>query len=386
MRDLVARRFAHAQDNVLAAAAAEKRSYPDLIDLSIGDTDFTTDERITRAAMADALAGHTHYTDPQGDPELIEAIRLFYDRTYGMSVDKGEIFVSASSCFGMELALITILNPGDEVLLFAPYFLPYREQVELAGGVAVEVPTFEEDGFAIDPARLEAAITPRTRAMILNNPCNPTGAAYDMRVYHTIAQAAERHDLVVLADEIYTDYMYAIPFVPLRQVEGMDARTITLNSFSKNYIMTGWRIGYIIAPPRVVDAMRRINENLVYSAPSISQRAGLHALRLREEIGDRYISAYKERVFYCARRINAIPLLSVREPEGTFYLFMNVKRTGLSSVEFCRKVLREAHVALVPGIGFGQAGEGYARIACTTSMENLREAFDRIERLMQRYE
>ncbi len=382
MRDLVAERFAHAQDSVMAAAAAEKRTYPDLIDLSIGDTDFTTDERITRAAMADALAGHTHYTDPQGDPELIEAIRQFYGQAYGMNLEKKEIFVTTSSCFGMELALLTIINPGDEVLLFAPYFLPYKEQVELAGGVAVEVPTFEEDGFAIDPARLEAAITLRTRAMILNNPCNPTGAAYDMRVYHTIARAARLHDLIVLADEIYTDYMYTIPFAPLRGVEGMDARTITLNSFSKNYIMTGWRIGYVVAPERVVSAMRRINENLVYSAPSISQRAALHALKLRGEIGDRYVSAYRERVFYCARRIGAIPKLSVREPEGTFYLFINVKRTGLSSVDFCQKVLREAHVAMVPGVGFGQAGEGYARIACTTSMENLGEAFDRIERIM----
>jgi len=382
MKELVAKRFVHAKDNVLAAAAAEKKSFSDLIDLSIGDTDFTTDERITKAAMEDALAGHTHYTDPQGDPELIEAIRQFYAETYGMELHKNEIFVTASSCFGMELALMALLDPGDEVLLFAPYFLPYKEQVALAGGVAVEVPTFEKDGFAIDPARLQVAITPKTKAMILNNPCNPTGAAYDMRVYHTVAQEAQRHDLAVLADEIYTDYMYSIPFVPLRKVEGMAQRTVTLNSFSKNYIMTGWRIGYIIAPPQVVDAMRRINENMVYAAPSISQRAGLHALRLRKEIGDRYTSVYKERVFYCAKRVNAIPKLSVREPEGTFYLFMNIQQTGLSSVDFCAKVLREAHVAMVPGIGFGMAGEGYVRIACTTAMENLTEAFDRIEKLI----
>ncbi|NLG25843.1 MAG: aminotransferase class I/II-fold pyridoxal phosphate-dependent enzyme [Clostridiales bacterium] len=381
MRDLVARRFAHAQDSAMAAAAAEKRSYPDLIDLSIGDTDFTTDERITRAAMADALAGHTHYTDPQGDPELIEEVRRFYDRAYRMPVDRSEVFVTASSCFGMALSLMAILNPGDEVLLFAPYFPPYREQAELAGGVCVEVPTFEEDGFAIDAARLDAAITPRTRAMIVNNPCNPTGAAYDARVYGIISRAARAHDLIVLADEIYTDYMFAAPFAPLRQVPGMAERTVTLNSFSKNYIMTGWRIGYVVAPPPLVNAMRRINENLVYTAPSISQRAAIHALRLRDEIGDRYTAAYRERVFYCARRINAIPGLSVRRPEGTFYLFINIRRTGLSSMDFCRKVLREAHVAMVPGVGFGQAGEGYARIACTTSLENLREAFDRIERL-----
>jgi len=379
MTQLVAKRFSQAKDSVLAMAAAGKATYTDLIDLSIGDTDFTTDPRIIHAAMDDALAGHTHYTHPQGDPELIEAIQAFYARTYGMALKKNEIFVTASSCIGMALALMSTLDPGDEVLLLAPYFFPYKEQIELAGGVAVEVPTFEEEGFAIDPNRLEAAITPRTKGIILNNPCNPTGAAYDLQTYHTVARAAQMHGLVVLADEIYTDYMYTLPFVPLRSVEGMAEHTITLNSFSKNYIMTGWRIGYVVAPPPVVDAMRRINENLVFSAPSVSQRAALHALRLRDEIGDRYTSAYRERVFYCAQRINAIPTLSVRPPQGTFYLFMNIRKTGLSSLDFCRRLLSEAHVAMVPGIGFGAAGEGYARIACTTSMANLKEAFDRIE-------
>lgn len=382
MRELVAKRFIKSRDSVMAAMSAQKGSYPDLIDLSIGDTDFATDARITHAAMADALAGHTHYTDPQGDPELIEEIQRFYLDAYKMTISKDEIFVTTSSCFGMALSLMTIIDPGDEVLLFAPYFLPYKEQVELAGGVAVEVPTFEENGFAIDDKRLLAAITPKTKAMILNNPCNPTGAAYDMRVYETIAHAAKQYDLVVLADEIYTDYMYTMPFVPIRQVEGMAERTITLNSFSKNYIMTGWRIGYVIAPAEAVAAMRRINENMVFTAPSISQRAAIHALRLRAEIGDRYTGEYKKRVFYCAERINAMEKLSVREPEGSFYLFMNIKRTGLSSVDFCKKVLKEAHVALVPGIGFGAAGEGYVRIACTTSMENLKEAFDRLERIV----
>ena len=331
--------------------------------------------------MQDALGGHTHYTDPQGDPELIAAIQRYYVEEYGMYVPKNEIFVTASSCFGMALSLMTILDPGDEVLLFAPYFLPYKEQVMLAGGVPVEVPTFEADGFRIDPARLSAAITPKTRAMILNNPCNPTGAAYDMGVYNTVADAAIKHDLIVVADEIYTDYMFEFPFSPIRSVAGMAERTVTLNSFSKNYIMTGWRIGHVIAPAEVIAAMRRINENMVYTAPSISQRAAIHALRLRKEIGDQYTAAYRERAFYCADRINGIPKLSVLQPQGTFYLFMNVKKTGLSSVDFCGKVLREAHVAMVPGIGFGAAGEGYVRIACTTTMERLKEAFDRISRL-----
>lgn len=381
MRDFVAKRFAAAAPSLMASAAAEKGRWADLIDLSIGDTDFTTDERIIEAAMADAKAGHTHYTDPQGDPELIEAVRQFYAKEYHMPLEKGQVFITASSCFGMALTLLALLDGGDEVILFSPYFSPYKEQVELAGGVAVEVTTFEADGFGIDPARLEAAIGPRTKAIILNNPCNPTGAAYGMATYQAVAAAAKLHDLVVIADEIYTDYMFETPFVPLRALPGMAKRTVTLNSFSKNYLMTGWRIGHIVAEKRLVAAMKRINENLVYSAPSVSQRAALHALRLRGEIGDKYTAQYKARVFYAAQRINAIPALSVRPPQGTFYLFMNIQKTGMDSVAFCQRLVREAHVAMVPGAAFGAAGEGYVRIACTTGLERLKEAFDRIEAL-----
>ncbi len=380
MKSIVARRFQNTAASPMADAM-QKQDWPDLIDLSIGDTDFVTDERITRAALEDALAGHTHYTDPQGDPELIDAICWDYARRFSMRLRREEVFVSASSCLGMSLALMAVLNPGDEVLLFSPYFFPYKEQVELAGGVPVELPTREEDGWAIDPARLEAAIGPRTRALILNNPCNPTGAAYGMDTYEAVAQAARRHELVVLVDEIYTDYMYDLPFVPFRGMPDMAERTITLNSFSKNYIMTGWRVGCIIAPPQVVRAVQAINENLVYSAPSVSQRAALHALRLRDEIGTVYTDAYKERVLYAAQRINAIPKLSVRPPQGTFYLFINIRATGLTSAQFCQKLRQQAHVAMVPGNAFGQAGEGYVRIACTVSQEKLAQAFDRIAAL-----
>ena len=202
-----------------------------------------------------------------------------------------------------------------------------------------------------------------------------------MDTYKAIAAAAKMHDLVVLADEIYTDYMYETGFLPLRALPGMAKRTITLNSFSKNYLMTGWRIGHIIAEPPIVAAMKRVNENLVYSAPSVSQRAALHALRLRSEIGDQYTAAYKERVFYAAQRINAMPAFSVRPPQGTFYLFMNIQKTGMDSIAFCQRLVREAHVAMVPGVAFGAAGEGYVRIACTTGLDRLKEAFDRIEAL-----
>lgn len=381
MKNLIADRFNTMQKSVLAQAAAEKEHCSDLIDLSIGDTDFTTDERIIHAAMADALAGHTHYAAPQGDPELIAEIQKYYQEEYSMQLEKREIFITTSSCFGMELSLMGILNPGDEVLLFGPYFSPYKEQVELAGGKAVEVPTFEKDGFAIDPVQLEKAVTAKTRAIILNNPCNPTGAAYDMKTYQGIAEIAQKYDLLLLADEIYTDYMYTMPFVPIRSLPGMKDRTITLNSFSKNYIMTGWRIGFIIAPPALISVLQQINENMVYSAPSVSQRAAIHALRLRKVIGSQYTDAYKKRVLYAAQRINRMDNFSVLPPKGTFYLFMNIQKTGMDSISFCQKAVKEAGVAMVPGIAFGQAGEGYVRIACTTSMEKLEKAFDRLEKM-----
>lgn len=381
MRNFVARRFANGTDNPMSAAAGSAAAFDDMINLSIGDTDFTTDERIIRAAMADALAGHTKYTNPQGDPELIDQVCRYYKEEYDCTISREQVFVTTSSCFGMELALMSMLDPGDEVILFAPYFTPYKEQVELAGGVPVEVACREEDGFAIPEAALLAAITPKTKALILNNPCNPTGAAYDMDCYRMIARVAETYDLAVLADEIYTQYMYRFPFVPLRTLPGMADRVVTLNSFSKNFIMTGWRIGYIVAQPALCRTMQRINENMIYSAPSISQRAAIHALRLRGEIGDRYTGAYARRVALAAGRINAMEKLSVAAPAGTFYLFPNIKATGLSSAEFCEKVRREAHVVMIPGTGFGAAGEGYVRIACTVSEEKLNEAFDRLEKL-----
>lgn len=366
----------------LALDAEALNRYSDVIDLSIGDTDFVTDSRIIDAAMADAKAGYTKYGNPQGDPELICAIQKFYRDSYSMTIQKNEVFVTASSCFGMELALMAILNPGDEVLIFSPYFTPYKAQIELAGGVAVEVPTYEADGYAITREALLAAITDKTRAMIFNNPTNPTGAAYAETTMALISEIAVERDLIVLADEIYTDYMYESAFVPLRSFPGMAERTLTLNSFSKNFIMTGWRIGYIVSAPQFTHTLQKINNNMVYTAPAISQRAAIHALELHDSIRERYIRAYRERVFYAAERINQIPYLSVLKPKGTFYLFPNCEKTGLDAKTFCAKLFEEAHIMVAPGTAFGSTGEGHFRIACTVGIEKLKEAFDRMAALL----
>lgn len=355
--------------------------YDDVIDLSIGETDFITDSRIMDAAFSDARRGYTHYGNPQGDPELIDAVCKVYKEDFDIEISKGNVFVTASSCMGMGLAMMAVLNPGDEVLVFAPFFSPYRQQIELAHGVCIEVPTFEAEGYAITEERLRAAITPRTKAMILNNPCNPTGAVYGMEQLELIASIAEEYDLLVVADEIYTRYVFSGAFTPICSLPGMECRTLTLNSFSKNFMMTGWRIGYIVTTPRLVQVLMHINNSLVYTAPSISQRAALKALSLREDITEKYISQYRQRLYYAAERANALPYMSAVQSGGTFYLFPNIRSTGLSSVEFCKKLLNEAHILATPGSMFGAAGEGHIRIVCATPIATLKAAFDRMEHL-----
>lgn len=369
------------ESRALAMDPREVARFDDVIDLSIGDMDVATDSRIIDAAFADARAGYTRYGVPEGDPELVQAICRYYQEEYRLSIRPEEVYVAASSLFSMELIMMAILNPDDEVLIFSPYFTPYKKQVELAGGVAVEVPTYEADDYAIREDLLRAAITDRTRALILNNPVNPTGAAYDRRTLELLAKVAKEHDLIVVADEIYTSYIFSGEFIPFCSLPEMADRTITLNSFSKNYMMTGWRVGYVLGAPHFTHTLKQINNNMVYSAPAISQRAALHALEIRDSIRDIYISDYKNRVFYAAGRINAIPYLSVPSPKGTFYLFPNIEKTGLTSEEFRKELFEKAHVLVAPGNIFGSTGEGHFRMACTVSMEKLKEAFDRMETL-----
>ena len=299
-----------------------------------------------------------------------------------MDVTDEEVFVCTSACLGMFLALEAVLDEGDEVLLPAPYFTPYLQQVEMAGGVAVELPTYEEEDFQIDMPRLEERITPRTKAIILNSPCNPTGSCLSAVTMEKIARIVKKHDLLVIADDIYTAFSFQNPFVPFASLPGMRERTITLNSFSKNFTMTGWRIGNIIAPAYLVETIQAINENLVFSAPSISQRAAIHALRSRKTVQPALIEEYRSRMFYAAERINGIPKMHVLyPPKGSFYLFVNIKATGLTSREVADRILREAHVLTLPGDAFGQCGEGYLRLACTVGRDVLKEAFDRIEKM-----
>lgn len=380
MKQYIARRFAGAQGGLSLDTDALRR-YDDIIDLSIGDTDFTTDRRIIDAAFRDACAGYTHYGDPKGDPELIDAVCTAWREDFGQEVSPSEVLITTSSCMGMSQVMLGLLNPGDEVIVFGPYFAVYKQQIELAGGVCVEVKTCAEDGFAPREDALRAAVTPRTRVLILNTPCNPTGAAYGRETLEMIARVAREYDLLVAADEIYTRYLYDGEFIPLRTLPGMRDRTVTLNSFSKNFMMTGWRVGCIIAHPELIRVFQYVSNGMTYTAPSISQRAALHALKIRNQVADEYISQYRERVFYTADRLQAIPWIGLFRPRGTFYLFPGVMKTGLTDAAFCGRLLEEAHLLVAPGSAFGEAGRGHFRIAATVPMEKLREAMDRLEKM-----
>ncbi len=381
----IAKRYWKDQSTAMGQSDVLAKSFDDVIDLSLGDPDLTTDFRIIDAAFADAKAGHTKYTDFRGDPELRQAIIDFYKEEYDMDIADPEVFVAASGCLAMYLVLEAIVDDGDEVILQAPFFTPYPQQVELARGIPVELPTYEEEDFQINVERLESLITERTKALVINSPSNPTGNCLTVETMEKIAQIAEKYDLIVISDDIYTAFSYQNPFVPFASLPGMKERTIIINSFSKNFTMTGWRVGNIIAPDYIIKIVQQINENVVFTAPSMSQRAAIYALHHRDEVQPPMIEEYRKRMFYAAERINAIPKISViYPPKGSFYLFINIKGMGMSSVEAADTILKEAHVLTLPGNAFGDCGEGYVRIACTVGVDTLKEAFDRIEKVLSK--
>ncbi len=357
------------------------KGFDDVINLSLGDPDIITNDLIIEQSFLDAKAGHTKYTDFRGDPELRAEILKTYKEDYGVVLDDTEIMVVASGCLAMYLVLEAILDDGDEVIIHAPYFTPYVQQIQLARGIPTVLDTLEEEGFQINIERLEQLINQKTTAIIINTPNNPSGACFTRETMQKVAQLAIKHDLIIIADDIYGAYSFSEPFIPMITNHTVRDRTITINSFSKDYAMTGWRIGNIIAPDYIIRTVQQINENVVFTAPSISQRAAIYALRNRHIIQPGLIEEYKKRVMYAAERINNIPNMSVLPPKGTFYLFVNIKKTGLTSMEASDMILREAHVLTIPGNAFGKCGEGYVRIACTVGVEILKEAFNRIAKM-----
>lgn len=361
------------------AQAATLTNQKELINLSLGDPDFITNNEIIEATMNDAKLGHTKYTKTNGDPELIDEIIKHYKNQYNFNIKSDELMCSVGACHGMYLALQTIIDDGDEVIIPEPYFTPYKEQLALVNAKMITLKTNGSDGFSINVDDLEALITDKTKAIVINSPNNPTGAFYNKELLIKISSIAIKYDLLILSDEVYDDFIYNDTFCPIASLDGMKDRTITMGSFSKSFAMTGWRIGYVIAPSYIIECMKNINEGICFTAPSVSQRAALHALRMRDKVQPSMIEEFKQRMFYSYERIQNIKLLHVEKPSSSIYLFVDIRGTNMTSFEFAKLLLEQKCVSVIPGNAFGDSGEGYIRIACTQGIDKLEIAFDRID-------
>jgi aminotransferase len=357
----------------------------DVISLTIGEPDFTTPEPITRAAIASLEAGQTHYPANGGMVELRVAIVEDLAARYGIEYDpRSELIITVGASEALDATLRAICDPGDEVIYHEPSFVAYAPCITLAGGIPVAISTGDETDFQLTAAQIEAAITPRTKALFLGYPNNPTGAVLDLDELEKIAAVVERHDLLVISDEIYERLVYGgHEHVPFSALPGMSERTVLIGGFSKSYAMTGWRIGWVAAPADLMVGIAKVHQYGIMCAPTVAQFAALEALRIGEPFVLEMRAEYDRRRQLMTRRLNEIGLRCF-EPRGAFYCFPNIRRTGMDDETFAQELLREERVAVVPGTAFGPSGAGHVRMCYATAYEDLVEALDRMERFVKR--
>ncbi|HPJ56354.1 MAG TPA: aminotransferase class I/II-fold pyridoxal phosphate-dependent enzyme [Kiritimatiellia bacterium] len=353
-------------------------SRKDVISLGVGEPDFDTPWTVREAAVWSLERGATHYTSNRGDPDLRKAIAGYVARQFGTTYDwEREILVTVGVSEAIDVALRTILNPGDEVIYHEPCFVSYRPSIILAGGVPVCVETRREDEFRLTRDMLEKAVTPKTRVLMLNFPCNPTGAVLGQKDVEDIADFCMKHDLLLLTDEIYAELTYESKHVSFISVPGMKERTIFLHGMSKAWAMTGFRIGYACAPAEVSENMMKLHQYAIMSAPTTGQKAAAEALERGDAAVAEMVAEYNRRRNYL---IAAFADMGVpcHTPAGAFYAFPYIGDLGVSSEEFAMRFLEEHGVAVVPGDAFGQSGAGFLRCAYATGMDNIREAMARM--------
>ncbi len=365
-------------------AKALKAAGRDVISLAGGDPDFDTPAHIVAAAKAALDAGDTHYPPSRGTMAIRRAVAQKMAREYGVDVDPAtQVLVSPGAKFLIYAALAALLNPGDEVIVFEPYWVSYVPMVILAGGTPVTVSLDAANGFRITP-EVEAAITPRTKAMLVNSPSNPTGHVISEEEAALVRDLALKHDLYVISDEIYEKLIFEGRHINLASLPGMAERTITVNGHSKAYAMTGWRLGWAVGPAEIIGLMAKLQSQTVTSAASFTMAAGAEALNGPQDEVERMRLAYKARRDYMVEALNAIPGVECDRPQGAFYLFVRFPGLGTDSMALANILLEKAEIAGTPGIAFGQAGEGHVRFSIATSMEELQRAVARIEKLMRR--
>lgn len=357
----------------------------DVISLGIGEPDFDTPEPILQAGVRSLQLGETHYTSNAGMLELREALAAHIESLYGVSYDPlNEIVITVGVSEALYLALTAILEPGEEVIIPTPCFVAYQAEVILAGGVPVEVPSHVEDKFQPDLEAIAAAVTPRTKAILIGFPNNPTGAVASPENLKEVGKIAEKYDLVVISDEIYDRLVYGIPHICFASLSGMRERTLTLGGFSKDYAMTGWRIGYAAGPADMLEGLLRIHQYTIMSAPTTAQTAALEALKVGEPHVQEMVDEYDRRRKLIVSGLNHLGLPTF-EPLGAFYAFPDIRASGMDDDTFSLKLLDEERVAVVPGSAFGAGGKDFVRCSYATQYEKIEEALRRLERFMMRH-
>jgi len=356
------------------------QSMTDVISLGIGEPDYVTPWRIREAAIFALEKGKTGYTSNLGLPRLRESIASYLSRRYHVDYDpKREVLVTVGVSEALDLALRAIVNPGDEIIYHEPSYVSYSPSIVLAGGKPVSVSTRAENGFSLLATDLESKITPRTKALLLSFPTNPTGGVLSFEELRSIAAVCRQHDIMVLADEIYSELTYdGVQHVSLASLPGMRERTILLNGCSKSFAMTGFRVGYACAPTPIIEAMMKVHQYAIMCASIMSQEAAIEALDHCAREVEEMRNDYQRRRNFVVSRLNEIGL-PCHSPKGAFYVFPEIRPTKRTSLEFCLGLLKEMKVAVVPGSAFGESGEGFARCCFATSLVKLQEAMNRIE-------
>ena len=357
-------------------------SMEDVISLGIGEPDFVTPWHVREAGIYSLEKGYTMYTSNSGMPELRHELAHYLELSYGVSYHpEHEILITTGSSEGLDLALRAIINPGDEIIIPDPCYVAYPADIILAGGVPVFIPTNEENNFVIRTTDIEARITKQTKAILIGYPANPTGAIMPREEADAIAALARKYDLLVISDEIYARLVYGAEHICFSSLPGMKERTVLISGFSKSHAMTGWRIGYVAAESRCIQALTKIHQYTMLSAPTMAQMAAIEALRNGEVEVERMVQEYNRRRRIMVKRLNEIGLPCF-EPKGAFYTFPSIKNTGMNSEEFAETLLKEERVAVVPGTAFGLCGEGFVRCCYAASLPDIEEALRRMDRFI----
>lgn len=363
------------------------KAYDDVIDFTLGDPDVPTHQKIKDAGCKAIQDSKTRYSQNAGLLQLREVISDYYLRKEGYEYNPvSEIMVTVGAMEGLYLAILSITNPGDEYIIPAPYYVNYGQMVHMCGGIPVIVDKPAEEPLTFRTEDIEAAITPKTKAIIINTPSNPSGKIISWNKIEKLAELAKKHDLYVISDEVYKCLIYGEnKFKSIVSIEGMRERTILTNSLSKEFCMTGWRIGYVLANKEIVANMTKLQENICACAPLPSQYAAIEALSSKEDYSANMKSIFSERRDALVSGINSIKGLSCTPPDATFYLMVDISKTGLKSFDFACKLLEAVHVAVVPGVTYGQSCDNYVRIAFTKNVDVIKQGVERIATFMSQF-